>query len=47
MLRVNGIVLKPGESKDSVVPQLCRILRVSPAELIRWRISKESVDARQ
>ena len=47
MLRVNGIVLKPGESKDSVVPQLCRILGVSPAELIRWRISKESVDARK
>ncbi len=47
MLRVNGIVLKPGEPVDLLVPRLCRILRISPEELIRWRISKESVDARK
>lgn len=47
MLRLNGIKLKPGEPLENLVPALCRALRVSEEDLIRWQVSKESVDARK
>ncbi|HPF18428.1 MAG TPA: hypothetical protein PLY08_02445 [Bacillota bacterium] len=46
MLRLNGIKLEPGAPRDALVSALCSILRIDPADLIRWRIAKESIDAR-
>ncbi|HCU07508.1 MAG TPA: hypothetical protein DF480_00815 [Clostridiales bacterium] len=46
MLRLNGIKLKPGEPVEFLIPAVCKALRITTEDLVRWRVSKESVDAR-
>jgi uncharacterized protein len=47
MIRVHGIKLNAGEPTSSLLPVLCRKLRIPEASVRRWVVARESLDARE
>lgn len=47
MIRVNEVKLSVDESSDALKSKIAKKLRIAPAEIISYRIFKESIDARK
>lgn len=47
MLRITGLRLKVGEREAQLAGMVCARLGIKPDELLDWRISKKSIDARK
>lgn len=47
MIRINQIKLPPGHTQEALVQKICKILRITPEEILSWRILRQSIDARR
>lgn len=47
MIRIHGIKLNAGEPTSSLLPVLCKKLRIPENSVRRWMVARESLDARE
>lgn len=47
MIQINSLKLPCNHSREALEEKICRLLRIDRKQLIRWRILRRSVDARQ
>lgn len=47
MIRITQLKLRPEEKETELLPKICRKLKIREEEILSWKITKKSIDARK